>query len=76
MVRTEVTFAEACEEYLRWLERDRQRKPSTPRTHLAPFLGGVTIEQITPEHVDAGAAQLAAPWSGRSRERRGCRRRG
>src|SRR4051812_34619884 len=33
MVRTGVTFAEACEEYLHWLEQDRDRKPSTVRDY-------------------------------------------
>jgi integrase len=28
-VRTGVTFAEACEDFLRWVEHDRQRKRST-----------------------------------------------
>ena len=31
LVRTGVTFAEAADEYLRWLEFDRARKPSTLR---------------------------------------------
>src|SRR5439155_14577663 len=31
LVRTGVTFAEAAEEYLSWLEVDRERKPSTLR---------------------------------------------
>jgi hypothetical protein len=31
MVRTGVTFEQACEEYLHWLEHDRQRKPTTLR---------------------------------------------
>jgi hypothetical protein len=33
MVRTGVTFAAACEEHLRWLELDRQRKPTTLRDY-------------------------------------------
>jgi hypothetical protein len=33
MVRTGATFADAVAEYLRWLEQDRQRKPSTLRDY-------------------------------------------
>src|SRR4051794_3476095 len=33
LVRTGVTFAEAAEEYLTWLEVDRERKPSTLRDY-------------------------------------------
>src|SRR5258708_125599 len=43
MVRTGATFADATAEYMRWLEHDRQRKPSTLRdynsiirAHLVP----------------------------------------
>jgi integrase len=54
MVRTGVTFAQACEEYLHWLEHDRQRKPttlrdyrSTIRTHLLPSFADRPVEDIT-----------------------------
>jgi hypothetical protein len=33
MVRTGATFAEAVTEYMRWLEHDRQRKPSALRDY-------------------------------------------
>ena len=59
MVRTGVTFAEAAEEYLRWLEYDRDRKPSTlrdyrsiVRTHLLPAFGDAPIEDITAERLE------------------------
>ena len=46
MVRTGVTFADACAEYLRYVEHDRDRKPSTlrdyrsiVRAHLLPAFG-------------------------------------
>lgn len=46
MVRTGVTFAEAAAEYLRYIEHDRGRKPSTVRgyrssveAHLLPAFG-------------------------------------
>ncbi len=59
MVRTGVTFAEACEEYLRWLEQDRDRKPSTVRdygsvirAHLLPAFGSRPIEDISDEDIE------------------------
>ncbi len=67
MVRTGATFEDACAEYLHWLGDVRQRKPSTLRdyrgiirTHLEPFFGGVAVEDISSEHVEAWAAQLGA----------------
>ena len=46
MVRTGVTFADACAEYLRYVEHDLDRKPSTVgdyrsaiRAHLVPAFG-------------------------------------
>jgi hypothetical protein len=33
MVRTGATVADACAEYLRYIEQDRQRKPSTLREY-------------------------------------------
>jgi integrase len=55
-----VTFGEACEEHLRYLEHDRQRKRSTIgdarstiRVHLLPAFGASTpVEDITPADVD------------------------
>src|ERR687884_305764 len=51
MVRTGVTFAEACEEYLRYVEIDLDRKPSTLvvyrsiiRAHLLPEFGSLRLE--------------------------------
>jgi integrase len=37
MVRTGATFADAAAEYLRWIEHDRARKPSTGRTAKSPL---------------------------------------
>jgi integrase len=55
-----VTFGEACEEHLRYLEHDRQRKRSTIgdarstiRVHLLPAFGASTpVEDITTADVD------------------------
>jgi len=59
MVRTGVTFAEACEEYLGWLEHDRGRKPSTVRdygsvvrAHLLPAFGSRPIEDIRDDDIE------------------------
>jgi hypothetical protein len=56
MVRTEVTFAEAAAEYLRNVEHDRERKPSTARgyrsaigAHLLPAFGERAVEDVTAE---------------------------
>jgi Phage integrase, N-terminal SAM-like domain len=54
MVRTGATFADAAAEYLRWIEHDRARKPSTVRhyqsiinAHLLPAFGDMRLEDIT-----------------------------
>ena len=56
-----VTFRQACEEHLRYLEHDRQRKRSTIRdarstvnAHLLPAFGNETpVENITSTDIDA-----------------------
>jgi integrase len=59
MVRTGATFAEAAKEWLRFIEEDRERKPSTVHdyrsvldVHLLPAFGEMPIEAITPELVE------------------------
>src|SRR3954471_20482593 len=54
MVRTGVTFADASESYLHWLETDQDRKPTTLRdyrsiirVHLVPAFGEIRIEDLT-----------------------------
>jgi len=66
LVRTEVTFAQAAEEYLTWLEVDRERKPSTMRdyrsilrTHMLPAFGDDFVEDITPAQLEAAFISLA-----------------
>ena len=58
-VRTGVTFADAAREWLRFIEEDRERKPSTLvdyrsalKAHLLPAFGEMPIEAITPEEIE------------------------
>jgi integrase len=67
MVRTGATFADAVAEYMRWLEQDRARKPTTlrgyesiMRAHLLPAFGERRLEDLTADEVEAWSAQLAA----------------
>jgi hypothetical protein len=67
LVRTGRTFAEAAEEYLRYLADDRQRKPSTLRdarpvirNHPLPPFGARRLEDITEQEVDRWARRLGA----------------
>jgi integrase len=65
MVRTGVTFADACDEYLRYVEVDLDRKPSTVtdyrsivRAHLVPAFGTLRLEDLTGERIEAWKATL------------------
>jgi integrase len=67
MVRTGRTFADAAEEYLRYLSADRQRKPSTVRDarsvirdHLLPPFDQRRLEDITEQEVERWARRLGA----------------
>jgi integrase len=59
MVRTGATFADAAAEYLRYIEHDRGRKPSTVRgyrsaieAHLLPAFGAMPVEAVTTEVIE------------------------
>ncbi|MBO0768923.1 MAG: site-specific integrase [Solirubrobacterales bacterium] len=59
MVRTGVTFADAAAEYLRYIEHDRGRKPSTVHgyrsalnAHLLPAFGSMALEEVTTEVIE------------------------
>jgi len=59
MVRTGVSFAEACEDYLAHKESDRRLKPTTLRDyrgtvkfHLLPAFGALPVEDITTDMVE------------------------
>ncbi len=73
MVRTGVTFDEAADEYLRYVEYDRGRKPSTVAGYrwiidgqLRPAFGPTQLEAVTPAHLEAWSGRLTvAPASRR-----------
>jgi integrase len=76
MVRTDATFADAADEYIRWLREDRQRKPSTLRdyrsiinAHLLPAFGSERLEDMTTDQVEAWSAKLAARGTMNNRTR-------
>jgi integrase len=59
LVRTGATFADACAEYLRYVEHDRGRKPSTLRgyrstieAHLLPAFGAMSVEEVTTDEIE------------------------
>jgi len=65
LVKTDVTFADAAEEWLRYIEHDRGRKPSTItgyrallRSQLLPTFGELPIESITTPMIEAWIAEV------------------
>jgi integrase len=63
LVKTDVTFAEAAEEWLRYVDHDRDRKPSTIagyrallRSQLLPTFGELPIESITTPMIEGWIA--------------------
>jgi integrase len=59
LVRTGATFADAAAEWLRYVEHDRGRKPSTLRgyrsalnAHLLPAFGSMPVESVTAEVIE------------------------
>jgi len=74
MVRTGATFSDAAAEYLRYIEHDRGRKPSTVRgyrsaieAHLLPAFGGTPVEAVTTEDIERWIATVAG--SARTRKK-------
>jgi integrase len=72
MVRTGATFADAAAEYLRYVEHDRGRKPSTLRgyqsvinAHLLPAFGALPVERVTTSAIE----QWIAGFQGSPRTR-------
>lgn len=63
MVRTGATFADAAAEWLRYIEHDRDRKPSTVagykallRSQLLPAFGDLRVEDITTPMIESWIA--------------------
>jgi integrase len=63
MARTGATFADAAAEYLRYIEHDRGRKPSTVRgyrsaieAHLLPTFGSIPVEDVTTATIEGWLA--------------------
>ena len=74
LVRTGVTFAEAAAEWLRYVEHDRERKPSTVagyralvRSQLLPAFGDRPIESITPPMIERWLAGVDRSSSTRAK---------
>jgi integrase len=66
MVRTGATFADAAAEYLRYIEHDRGRKPSTVQgyrsalnAHLLPAFGDMPLEKVTTAAIEKWVAAFA-----------------
>lgn len=74
MVKTGATFADAAAEWLRYIEHDRRRKPSTVagykaivRSQLLPAFAEVPLESITPAIVEAWLASVKGAASTRTK---------
>lgn len=72
MVRTGATFADAAAEWLRYIEFDRDRKPSTVagyqaivRSQLLPAFGELPIESITTAMIERWIGTLGRASSSR-----------
>jgi integrase len=67
LVRTGATVADAAAEYLRYIEHDRGRKPTTVNGYrwivngqIVPALGDRRLEDVTTREIDAWIATMAA----------------
>lgn len=74
MVQTGVTFADAAAEWLRYIEHDRGRKPSTVSgyqsivgSELLPRFGELAIESITPTMIESWQASMTQAASTRTK---------
>jgi integrase len=74
MVRTGATFADAAAEWLRYIEHDRGRKPSTVsgyrvivRSQLLPAFGELPLESITTESIERWIGELEGAASSRTK---------
>ena len=74
MVRTDATFADAAAEWLRYIEHDRGRKPSTVSgyrsivgSELLPNFGDLALESITPAVIESWQALMTQAPSTRTK---------
>jgi integrase len=74
MVRTGATFADAAEEWLRYIEHDRGRKPSTLKgyrwivnSELLPAFGEMALEEVTTEVIEAWQTAMTQKASSRAK---------
>jgi len=74
MVRTGASFADAAAEWLRYVEHDRGRKPSTVdgyrsivRSELLPRFGDMALESVTPPVIEAWQASMTQAASTRTK---------
>src|SRR5439155_27350145 len=63
-----------AEEYMTWLDVDRERKPSTLRdyrsilrTHLSPAFGDVVIEDLSPARIERWRRELNPALANRTK---------
>jgi integrase len=73
-VRTGVTFADAAAEWLRYVEVDRGRKPSTlagyqalVRSQLLPAFGSMPLEEVTTDAIERWLSSLGGAASSRTK---------
>ncbi len=73
-MRTGATVAEAAEEYLRYIDQDRERKPSTVKGYrwiiaaqILPTFGAMALEDVTSEQVEEWLAGMGRKASTRTK---------
>ncbi len=73
-MRTGATFADAAAEWLRYVELDRQRKPSTlegyseiVRAQLLPAFGAMPLESVTTDAIERWLSSLSGAASSRTK---------
>jgi hypothetical protein len=73
-VRTGATLADAAAEWLRYVDVDRQRKPSTVagykvlvRSQLLPAFGSMALEEVTTEVIERWLSGLGGAASSRTK---------
>jgi hypothetical protein len=76
MVRTGATFADAAADFLRYVEHDRDCKPSTLRNyrsvveaHLVPAFGDERVEDVTAAMIEDWRASLGGSLSSRTKNK-------